>query len=121
MERSLSNIYFSIQELKLYKSELLSKPAVLAITKMDSSGSEQLLQTFQKEFEELQSNEELMKDLCLFDEVIPISAKFSNKSVQLLKHRLRYWMDEYHARRTESNISKLEHSIKLNKVENVVL
>ena len=121
LERSLSNIYFSIQELKLYKSELLSKPAVLAITKMDSSGSEQLLQTFQKEFEELQSNEELMKDLCLFDEVIPISAKFSNKSVQLLKHRLRYWMDEYHARRTESNISKLEHSIKLNKVENFVL
>ena len=107
--------------MKLYKSDLLGKPAVLAITKMDSTGSDQLLRTFQKEFEELQNNEELSRDLCSFDEVIPISAKFSNKSVEILKHSLRHWMDEYDALRTESNISKLQHSIESSEVENIVL
>ena len=102
----------------MYKSELINKPAVLAITKMDSSGSEALLKAFHSEFEELQDNEE---DLCLFDEIIPISAKFSNKSVLVLKHRLRHWMDEYHAKRTEGNISKLEANLELRKVENVVI
>ena len=116
---SLINILF--QELKLYKSELINKPAVLAISKMDSSGAEPLLQTFHKELEELLNNEELVEDLCLFNEVIPISAKFSNKSVLVLKHRLRHWMDEYHAKRTEDNISKVEANIVLTKVENVVI
>ena len=105
----------------MYKSELISKPAVLAITKMDSSGAESLLQNFHAEFEELQNNKELVADLCVFDEIIPISAKFSNKSVLVLKHRLRHWMDEYHARRTEDNISKLDAELKLTKVENVVI
>ena len=105
----------------MYKSELISKPAVLAITKMDSSGAESLLQNFHSEFEELQNNKELVEDLCLFDEIVPISAKFSNKSVLVLKHRLRHWMDEYHAKSTEGNISKLEDSLKLTKVENVVI
>ena len=109
------------QELKLYKSELINKPAVLAITKMDSSGAESLLQTFHSELEELQNNEELVDDLCLFNEIIPISAKFSNKSVLVLKHRLRHWMDDHHAKRTEDNISKLEANLKLTKVENVVI
>ena len=102
----------------MYKSELINKPAVLTTTKMDSSGSEALLKAFHSELEELQNNEE---DLCLFDEIIPISAKFSNKSVLVLKHRLRHWMDEYHAKRTESNISKLEANLELTKVENVVI
>ena len=87
---------------------------------MDSKGVDQLLQSFQKEFEELQNNEELSRDLCLFDEVIPISAKFSNKSVQILKHSLRHWMDENDALKTESNISKLEHSLEASKVENII-
>ena len=107
--------------MKLYKSELINKPAILAITKMDSSGSEDLLKTFHSEFEELQNNEEILGDLCLFDEIIPISAKFSNKSVLVLKHRLRHWIDEHHAKRTEENISKLEANLKLTKVENVVI
>ena len=109
------------QELKLYKSELLSKPAVLVINKMDSVGSDQLLLTFHKEFEELKNDEGLVDDLCVFDEVIPISAKFSNKSVQMLKYRLRHWIDEYNALATDSNISKLENSIELSKVENIVI
>jgi len=118
---ALETVKLLCQELKLYKSELISKPAVLAITKMDSSGSDNLLQTFQKEFEELQNHEDLLQDLCLFEEVIPISAKFSNKSVQLLKYRLRHWIDEYNAKLTESNISKLENSIEMTKIENVVI
>ena len=88
---------------------------------MDSSGADSLLKTFHTEFEELQNNEELVDDLCLFNEIIPISAKFSNKSVLVLKHRLRHWMDEYHAKRTEDNISKLEANLKLTKIENVVI
>ena len=88
---------------------------------MDSPSSDKLLLNFQKEFEELKNDEDLVDDLCVFDEVIPISAKFSNKSVQILKYRLRHWIDEYNSLSTDSNISKLENSIELSKVENIVI
>ena len=76
---------------------------------MDSEGSEQLLENF---------HEELKKEqiLCQFDEIIPISAKFSGKSVDILKYSLRHWLDEHHTQSTEGNIEKLEKSLQLSDV-----
>ena len=100
----------------MYKSELLSKPAVLALTKMDSKDSDKLLDKFYEEFEKMQSDENIA--LCNFDEIIPISAKFSPKSVDILKHRLRHWIDEHHTMNTEFNIEKLENSLQVSHVQN---
>ena len=103
--------YFSFQELELYKSELIHKPAVLALTKMDSVGSNKLLENFYEELETLKSD--IDTTLCQFDEIVPISAKFSGKSVDLLKYSLRHWLDEHHSKSTEGNVKKLEESLQL--------
>merc|ERR1712029_1064265 len=58
------------KEIELYKSDLLFKPALLAVTKMDSTDSD----------------------------------KFSSKSVELLKQRIRHWLDEHHSKNTELNV-----------------
>ena len=102
---------FAFQELELYKSELVHKPAVLALTKMDSEGSQQLLERFHEEFELLESEDNHV--LCKFDEIIPISAKFSGKSVEILKYSLRHRLDEHHSKLTEENIEKLEKQLQL--------
>ena len=102
------------QELELYKSELIHKPAVLALTKMDSEGSEQLLESFHEELKVLQNEDNTV--LCKFDEIVPISAKFSGKSVDSLKYSLRQWLDEHHSKTTEGNIEKLEKHLQLSDV-----
>ena len=78
---------------------------------MDSEGSEQLLENFHAELKREQSTV-----LCQFDEIIPISAKFSGKSVDILKYSLRHWLDEHHTISTEGNIEKLEKSLQLSDV-----
>ena len=103
----------------MYKSELFNKPAVLALTKMDSKGSDKLLDNFYEEFERIQSDENIT--LCNFDEIIPISAKFSPKTVDILKHRLRHWLDEHHTMNTEFNIENLENSLQISHVQNNII
>ena len=78
---------------------------------MDSDGSEQLLENFHEELKREESTA-----LCQFDEIIPISAKFSGKSVDILKYSLRHWLDEHHTQSTEGNIEKLEKSLQLSDV-----
>jgi len=116
---ALDTVMLLNKELELYKSDLLSKPALLVITKMDSKKSEEKLELFKSEYKEILKNpnlstldkEALPSDLYKFDEVIPISAKFSPKSVEVLKHRVRHWLDEYETRRTESNIELVKTKI----------
>jgi len=107
------------KEIELYKSDLLFKPALLAVTKMDSTDSDKLLDQFYEEFQEMENNSSI--SLCKFDEIIPISAKFSSKSVELLKQRIRHWLDEHHSKTTELNVDSLEQSLNLLKVSNNLL
>jgi len=86
------------RELQLYKSELITKPAVLALTKMDSKGSDRLLKTFNEGLEELKAKADSeVYPLCIFDEVIPISAKHSRPTVEVVRDRVRHWLDLHHA------------------------
>jgi len=116
------------KELELYKEELLTKPAILVITKMDSKGSNKQFGVFQSEYEEAMKNivssnlpqDCLPRQLCHFDEIISISAKFSPKSVSLLKHRLRYWMDVHDTSRTENNVEHLRQKVTNATLEEIV-
>ena len=108
------------QELELYKSELVDKPAILALTKMDSKHSDALHKKFTEELEKLREDSNTTT-LCQFDEVIPISAKFSKKSVEILKHRLRHWLDVHHSKLTEPNLDKIERTLQLSRVGNTII
>jgi len=116
------------KELELYKEELLTKPAVLVITKMDSKGSKKHLEIFQSEYEQILKNisssnlptDSLPNQLCHFDEIISISAKFSPKSVNLLKHRLRHWMDVHDTSRTQDNVDHLRQKVTTNNLKELV-
>ena len=109
-----------MQELELYKSELVDKPAILALTKMDSKHADALHDKFTEELNKLRDDSS-NTTLCQFDEIIPISAKFSRKSVDILKHRLRYWLDVHHSKMTEPNLDKIERTLQLSKVGNNIM
>jgi serine/threonine-protein kinase OSR1/STK39 len=107
------------RELELYKEELMNKPALCVVTKMDSKGSDRLYESFLEQMEKVQQragdepristsrlseesgevgDEEEMINinrLVHFDEIIPVSAKFSPKTVEVLKYKVRDWMDTY--------------------------
>ena len=107
-------IVLHYRELELYNPDLLRKPAICLINKMDSDGAKEA-------FEEIKmrlSNSTLddpgsgLEDLdesqwpetrLDFVDVIPMSAKFSPSSVRTVKDRLRKGLDELH----ESSVQQL--------------
>ena len=107
-------IVLHYRELELYNPDLLRKPAICLINKMDSDGAKEA-------FEEIKmrlSNSTLddpgsgLEDLdesqwpetrLDFVDVIPMSAKFSPSSVRTVKDRLRKVLDELH----ESSVQQL--------------
>ena len=107
-------IVLHYRELELYNPDLLRKPAICLINKMDSDGAREA-------FEEIKmrlSNSTLddpgsgLEDLdesqwpetrLDFVDVIPMSAKFSPSSVRTVKDRLRKVLDELH----ESSVQQL--------------
>eukprot|EP00092_Neocalanus_flemingeri_P020322 GFUD01022013.1.p1 GENE.GFUD01022013.1~~GFUD01022013.1.p1 ORF type:complete len:380 (-),score=132.46 GFUD01022013.1:271-1410(-) len=125
---ALDTVLLLNRELELYKEELVTKPAVLVITKMDSKGSEEQFKTFKSEYEKVVENiqtsglpaDSLPDLLCQFDEIIPISAKFSPKSVEFLKHRLRHWMDVAETRKTEENVDQLSSKMAAEQLQEIV-
>jgi hypothetical protein len=98
------------RELELYREEMLDKPALCVVTKMDSQGSDRLYKTFLEQMDCLKDHNKLPTvcsgggsgeapipiNKCVhFDEIIPVSAKFSPKTVEVLKYKVRDWMDTY--------------------------
>jgi len=91
------------RELELYRSELVEKPALCLINKMDTDGAEEKLDELTEflgnKYEEAvcELDEELRpKRRIVFDEVIPMSAKFSRPSVISVKDKIRDWLDRHH-------------------------
>lgn len=88
------------RELELYKDDLLDKPAICLINKMDTEGAKEKLNIVEKALESYsdavqEMDEELRPNkLVEFKEVIPMSAKFSQKTVSYVKKKLRYWLDD---------------------------
>jgi len=116
------------KELELYKGELVTKPAILVVTKMDCKGSDKQFEIFKREFEKVVDDiktsdlpeDSLPHQLCQFDEIIPISAKFSPKSVELVKHRLRHWMDVHEAKKTEQKVHELKDKVAVSELQTIV-
>ncbi|EEB10830.1 conserved hypothetical protein [Pediculus humanus corporis] len=89
------------KELELYKSELLDKPAVLAINKMDLPGALTAFKEILPTFKDLPSYaasrlpEKLRPEKYLkFFDILPISAKSDKDSTEKLKQVLRECLDE---------------------------
>ncbi|KAH6939422.1 hypothetical protein HPB50_017820 [Hyalomma asiaticum] len=86
------------KELELYKEDLLTKPAILAVNKMDTEGAmdkyEELLEQLQKQ--DTSSLDEEIKPAVLmnFDEIIPIIARDAKNTLQL-KQKIRTLIDLY--------------------------
>ncbi len=89
---------------------MLDKPALCVVTKMDSTGSDRLYETFLEQMDSLKEDNKFPTvcsgggsvessnpiNKCVhFDEIIPVSAKFSPKTVEVLKYKVRDWMDAY--------------------------
>ncbi|XP_066986642.1 GTP-binding protein 10 homolog isoform X3 [Macrobrachium rosenbergii] len=98
---AIENVILLNKELELYSENLLDKPCVLLVNKMDDDKTEEKLKRFLQEYSDLadlchELPEEMQPQrLVKFDEVIPCSAKFNRDSVEYIKKRLRKWLDIY--------------------------
>ena len=112
LRSALQTILILNRELELYRDDLLDKPAICVISKMDSKNAGL---NFEKLKSELENLEEIMHDvvdeefrperLIRFLDVIPVSAKFSPKTIEFLKYRVRNIID---SAEDESNSSFIE-------------
>jgi GTPase involved in cell partitioning and DNA repair len=91
------------REVELYNPELLRKPAVCLVNKMDAADSNAKLDLLLSQMENRQCEEllaPLPKDgrpeqLLEFQDFIPMSAKFSPSSVEGVKVKLRELVDKF--------------------------
>nr|ACO11639.1 GTP-binding protein 10 [Caligus rogercresseyi] len=93
------------KELELYNADLIRKPCVLVVNKMDTPGSEEAYQELEERIGDFERSVEKHLHLGEEDEwsppskfmqfrrMVPISAKHSPKSVKVLKDSLREEMD----------------------------
>ncbi|XP_076269734.1 GTP-binding protein 10 homolog [Rhynchophorus ferrugineus] len=114
----LETIMLLNKELELYNEDLLNKPSLLLINKMDTDGAEQKfkeIKTQLKEFNDFISrySEEIRPSKCLkFSNIIPISAKESEKDIVLVKQKLRTILDIMNDVSNTNKIDKLYEDIK---------
>ncbi|MED6263249.1 GTP-binding protein 10 [Characodon lateralis] len=95
------------KELELYKEELVSKPALLAVNKMDLPDAEDKLEELKvqlqnpEEFTNLLPDDMIPNNFIAFRHVIPVSAS-TGFGVDHLKNCIRLSLDEYAAMETSS-------------------
>ncbi|CAG9095419.1 unnamed protein product [Plutella xylostella] len=101
MRSCLETILLLNKELELYNEELLEKPAILAINKMDLPGAED---TFNEVKEVLRNMDTTLQSIpeeirpnkiIQFEDVLGISALKHNDSIRILRDRIRKRLDEY--------------------------
>ena len=100
---ALETLLLLNKELELYKPDLLTKPAMLALTKMDLPGAEERRKEVEEGWKEVLASgpgvsglpEDLLPTtLCQINQTVAISAKFSKQSVQSARQAMRHWVDE---------------------------
>jgi len=105
------------RELELYNPDLLAKPAVCLVNKMDVDGSEDKLAELKdllyksKEDSEvglhrLEEDQKPEKRINFMD-IVPMSAKYSQKTVTVVKDRLRTLLDESNDSSTQMAVSEM--------------
>ena len=120
LRTALQTIIILNKELELYKPDLLDKPAVCVISKMDSKGAEDNFKLFKQDWANI---EEIVKDqsviepdlvpdrLIRFADIVPISAKFSPKTVDFVKFRVRDVIDEYENTRNAELVKSVQDNV----------
>lgn len=94
------------KELELYKEDLIDKPAILAVNKMDVENSEKNFSLLMEKLENITENLKNFSDeirpqrIIQFDDVIPIAAKKAN-NIEKLKNRIRTLLDFYAEKESE--------------------
>lgn len=105
----LDTILLLTKELELYNEELLDKPSLLLLNKMDTKGA---LQKFQEIKEPLKNLSDFMKELPVdikpkrllkFCDIIPISAKEHTQDIELVKWKLRNLLDALYELEEDEN------------------
>lgn len=97
----LETVLLLNKELELYDPELLQKPAVLAVNKMDTENAEYTFKQIQEAFQIIDKVLETMPEeirplnLISFENIIGISALESGESIEELKGLLRKRLDEF--------------------------
>ena len=109
------------KELELYNPDILLKPAICLINKMDVEGADEKLEMFMRHVEDSKTDphaglsnlneDQKPEQLINFLDVVPMSAKFSQKSVVQVKDLLRTALDDLHSQ--DSNELVAEASKKL--------
>ncbi|XP_037562086.1 GTP-binding protein 10 [Dermacentor silvarum] len=99
MHRSAYETVMSLnKELEMYKEDLLTKPAILAVNKMDTEGAmekyEELLEQLEKQDTSSLHEDIRPSTLMRFDEVIPIIARDAKNTLQV-KQKIRTFIDIY--------------------------
>ncbi|CAL8290767.1 unnamed protein product [Merluccius merluccius] len=96
-----------VRELELYKEDLLSKPALLVVNKMDLPGAQHRLEELQQqlqnpeEFSHLLPEDMIPRTNLAFRDVVPIST-VTGSGIDQLKRCLRQSLDKDAARVTEA-------------------
>lgn len=105
----LETVLLLNKELELYNSELLQKPAILAVNKMDLPGTNEILTNIKDAYKNINSVLDTLpedvrpENAISFDDIIGISALRGGPGIQELKELLRRRLDEL-AEETDPNI-----------------
>lgn len=97
----LETVLLLNKELELYDPELLEKPAILAVNKMDLEGAEDILQEVKHSLKNIErSMDSIPQEIrpqkgIVFEDIVGISALKNDDSIQDLKFLLRKRLDEY--------------------------
>lgn len=116
----LETVLLLNKELELYDPEMLEKPAILAINKMDTKGADDTFKYIQESFWNIDRvletipNEIRPQNLISFKNVIGISALKSDESIEQLKELLRKRLDEF-SEENNPDIVKSNEIFKRNK------
>lgn len=84
------------KELEMYKEDLLTKPAILAVNKMDTEGAmdkyEELLERLERQDPSSLDEDIRPSNLVHFDDIIPIIARDAKNTLQI-KQKIRTFID----------------------------
>jgi len=115
---ALETILILNRELELYKADLLDKPAICVLTKMDAKGADASFEQLSTHLRDLKQAAASLDPLVTpperfinFSEVVPVSAKFSPKTVEYLKFRVRNVMDDLAHAESEALLEELEDQV----------
>lgn len=119
----LETVLLLNKELELYNPDLLEKPAVLAINKMDLEGATNMLEEVKKSLANIEKEidsipEEIRPEtIVTFEDIIGISALNNNDSIKNLKMVLRKRLDDF----ADINNPDIVESRKLHKINRAMI